>query len=162
SGDAPADGADAAGAVVADGVSPGHRARRPRARRLSPLGDWNKAPGEGRERKREGDTMQLPIIDPTFTRTADAHERDVFHSFSKGICPPCRELVDGSRLLRAGKVFLRKHCPRCGPSEALISGDADWFLKSLSYVRKSSVPLKHSTRALEGCPHDCGLCPDHE
>jgi uncharacterized radical SAM superfamily Fe-S cluster-containing enzyme len=106
--------------------------------------------------------MDLPILEPTFTRTADASGRDVFHSFSKCICPTCRELIDGARVLRSGKVYLRKQCPRCGPSEALVSGDADWFLKSLTYVRKASVPHKHSTRVEEGCPKDCGLCPDHE
>src|SRR5438105_2354098 len=106
--------------------------------------------------------MNLPLIDPPFTRTADADRREVFHSFSKGMCPKCRELVDGARILRDGKVYLRKQCPRCGVSEALISGDADWFLKSLGYLKKSSVPLKFSTKVDEGCPKDCGLCPDHE
>jgi len=106
--------------------------------------------------------MQLPIIDPMFIETSDAHEHEVFHSYSKGICPRCRELVDGVRILRAGKVYLRKQCPRDGRSEALISGDADWFLKSLTYITKGSIPLKHSTKVAEGCPKDCGLCPDHE
>jgi hypothetical protein len=106
--------------------------------------------------------VELPIVSPTFTATADARSREVFHSFSKGICPECRELVDGVRLLRGGKVYLRKQCPRHGKSEALISGDADWFLKSLTYITKGSVPLRHSTRTSEGCPRDCGLCPDHE
>lgn len=106
--------------------------------------------------------MQLPLTDPKFVSTADAAGREVFHSFSKGICPKCRELVDGVRLLRDGKVFLRKQCPRDGRSEALISGDADWFLRSLTFVTNGSVPLKHSTKVSEGCPKDCGLCPDHE
>lgn len=106
--------------------------------------------------------FNLPLVEPTFTRTTDAGRREIFHSFSKGICPRCRELVDGARILREGKVYLRKQCPRCGPSEALISGDADWFLKSLTYLKKSSVPLKFSTKVDEGCPKDCGLCPDHE
>jgi len=94
--------------------------------------------------------MQLPIIDPMFIETSDAHEHEVFHSYSKGICPRCRELVDGVRILRAGKVYLRKQCPRDGRSEALISGDADWFLKSLTYITKGSIPLKHSTKVAEG------------
>ena len=38
--------------------------------------------------------------------------REVFHSFSKGMCPTCRELVDGARIIRDGKVYLRKQCPR--------------------------------------------------
>jgi len=106
--------------------------------------------------------MRLPVIDPHFTETPDVGSREVFHSFSKGICPTCHALVDGVRILRGGKVFLRKQCPTDGQSEALISGDADWFLRSLTYITKGSVPLKHSTPVAEGCPHDCGLCADHE
>jgi uncharacterized radical SAM superfamily Fe-S cluster-containing enzyme len=106
--------------------------------------------------------VNLPVIDPHFTLTADAAAREVFHSFSKGICPACRELVDGARVIRDGKVYLRKQCPRDGRSEALISGDADWFLKSLTYLKPSSVPHRFSTAVNEGCPKDCGLCPDHE
>jgi uncharacterized radical SAM superfamily Fe-S cluster-containing enzyme len=106
--------------------------------------------------------MNLPVLDSPITVTADTAAREVFHSFSKGICPVCRELVDGARILRDGKVYLRKQCPRHGRSEALISGDADWFLKSLNYLKKSSVPHRFSTPVNEGCPKDCGLCPDHE
>ncbi|HUR82497.1 MAG TPA: radical SAM protein, partial [Thermoanaerobaculia bacterium] len=106
--------------------------------------------------------MKLPVIDPKFVRSSDADTREVFHSFSKGICPTCRGLVDGVRMIRGGKVYLRKQCPRDGQSEALISGDADWFLRSLTYIKEGSVPLKHSTKVEEGCPKDCGLCPDHE
>ena len=106
--------------------------------------------------------MKLPLVDQRFTETADARTREVFHSYSKGMCPTCRDLVDGVRIIRDGKVYLRKQCPRDGRSEALISGDADWFLKSLTYITNGSVPLNHSTQVNEGCPKDCGLCPDHE
>ncbi len=104
----------------------------------------------------------LPLAKPTFTRTPSVVDQEVFHSFSKGICPECRQLVDGSRIIRDGKVYLRKQCPEHGQSEALISGDAEWFLKSLTYIKPGSVPLKHSTPVDKGCPHDCGLCADHE
>jgi uncharacterized radical SAM superfamily Fe-S cluster-containing enzyme len=106
--------------------------------------------------------MNLATLEQSFTYTPDAAAREVFHSFSKSMCPRCRELVDAARIIRAGKVYLRKQCPRDGGSEALISGDAEWFLKSMSYVKKSSVPLKFSTKVDDGCPKDCGLCPDHE
>ena len=106
--------------------------------------------------------MKLPFTNPQFVETPDARAQEVFHSFSRGICPTCRTLVDGARIMRDAKVFLRKQCPRDGQSEAMISGDADWFLRSLTYITKGSVPLKHSTPVADGCPHDCGLCPDHE
>jgi len=106
--------------------------------------------------------MNLPLIDVPFTATADAGAREVFHSYSKGMCPECRELVDAARIIREGKVYLRKQCPRHGRSEALISGDAEWFLKSLTYLKKGSRPHGFSTETADGCPKDCGLCPDHE
>jgi len=106
--------------------------------------------------------VKFPDIDTPFISTPDAASHDVFHSFSKGMCPTCRALVDGVRIIRDGKVYLRKQCPRHGASEALISGDADWFLRSLTYIKEGSVPLKHSTKVEDGCPKDCGLCPDHE
>ncbi|HZQ45901.1 MAG TPA: hypothetical protein VFC07_02720, partial [Verrucomicrobiae bacterium] len=101
--------------------------------------------------------LNRPIV-----RTSGAEKSESFHSFSKGLCPQCRRLVDGQRIIRDNKVYLRKQCPEHGRSEALISGDADWFLKSLSYIKPGSVPLKHSTTVARGCPSDCGLCPDHE
>ena len=63
--------------------------------------------------------MELPIIDQKFIETPGARTGEVFHSFSKGICPKCRELVDGVRILRDGKVYLRKACPRDGRSVVL-------------------------------------------
>jgi uncharacterized radical SAM superfamily Fe-S cluster-containing enzyme len=106
--------------------------------------------------------FSLPILRPEFTSLPSTGEREVFHSFSKGMCPVCRELVDGSRIIRGGKVYLRKQCPTHGAHESLISGDADWFLRSLAYAKPGFRPNEFSTPVSKGCPHDCGLCPDHE
>ncbi len=106
--------------------------------------------------------IDLALQDRRIIETSDARSREVFHSFTKGMCPKCRELVDCQRVIRDQKVYLKKQCSRCGPSQALISGDAEWFLKSLTYTKKGSVPLQFSTKVDRGCPHDCGLCPDHE
>lgn len=106
--------------------------------------------------------MELSATDQEFIETPDAGEREVFHSFSRCLCPTCRAVIDGARIIRDGKVFLRKQCPEHGMSEALISGDSDWFLKMFAFVKPGSVPLKHSVPVSEGCPKDCGLCEDHE
>jgi 7,8-dihydro-6-hydroxymethylpterin dimethyltransferase len=107
-------------------------------------------------------TVKLPIAEPRFTMLQSAGSQEVFHSFSRGLCPQCRKPVDGVRIIRNGKVYLRKQCPDHGQSEGLISGDVEWFLKSLTYIKEGSIPLKHSTEVKDGCPTDCGLCPDHE
>ena len=107
-------------------------------------------------------SLKLPVTAPTFVHAEGADATEVFHSYSKGTCPTCNTLVDGARMIRGGKVYLRKFCPRHGRSEALISGDAEWFLRSLGFAVQGSRPLKFSTGTSEGCPTDCGLCPDHE
>ncbi|MDB4986667.1 MAG: hypothetical protein JWN04_1845 [Myxococcaceae bacterium] len=106
--------------------------------------------------------IKLPLVDPKHTLTASTSQHEVMHSYSRGLCPTCRRAVDGVRVIREGKVYLRKQCPTHGQSEAMISGDATWFLRSLTYIKEGSVPLKHSTQVERGCPDDCGLCPDHE
>ncbi|MBI4345402.1 MAG: radical SAM protein [Elusimicrobia bacterium] len=106
--------------------------------------------------------MPISVDNQTFIETPEARAGEVFHSYSKGICPKCRELVDAARIIKGGKVLLRKQCPKDGKSEALIAGDSEWFLKMFAYVKQGSVPLKHSRPVEEGCPRDCGLCADHE
>ncbi|MEI8254868.1 MAG: radical SAM protein, partial [Deltaproteobacteria bacterium] len=106
--------------------------------------------------------QKLPLVDARFIRTPGADAGEVFHSYSRALCPQCNQTVDAARVLRGGKVFLKKHCPAHGPSEAMISGDAEWFLLALTYIKPGSVPLAYSTDVVKGCPDDCGLCPDHE
>lgn len=106
--------------------------------------------------------MNLASLASPSAGAAGGRSPEVFHSYARAMCPLCRELVDGARILRDGKVFLRKFCPRHGESEALLSGEAAWFLRSHAFIREGWVPLAHSTRVKDGCPRDCGLCPDHE
>jgi len=41
-----------------------------------------------------------------------------------GICEKCRRRSPASHFVRDGRVFVRKDCPDCGPSERLVSSDA--------------------------------------
>lgn len=86
----------------------------------------------------------------------------IFHGLTRSMCPVCGQLVDAQVLLRHGAVYLRKHCPEHGWHEALVSSDADWYLESAAYNKPGAVPLKFATALERGCPHDCGLCPEHQ
>lgn len=77
-------------------------------------------------------------------------------------CPHCLELIEAEVVSRSGKVYFRKHCPDCGPSEALISEDVQHYLRAYAFARAGSMPFRFSTEAKLGCPQDCGLCNDHE
>ncbi|MGH9540879.1 MAG: radical SAM protein [Terriglobales bacterium] len=91
------------------------------------------------------------------------HDADyVFFELTRSLCPHCRRLLDGQVLLRQGKVYLRRRCPQCGPSEALIYADAEAYLRQARYNKPGTIPLAFAAPVERGCPYDCGLCPEHQ
>jgi uncharacterized radical SAM superfamily Fe-S cluster-containing enzyme len=86
----------------------------------------------------------------------------VFYEFTRSICPRCRKVIDAHVILRDNKVFMRKRCPDCGPFEALVYGDAEMYVAQSRYNKPGTIPLAFGTEVRNGCPHDCGLCPDHQ
>ena len=77
-------------------------------------------------------------------------------------CPHCLDLIGADVVVRGGKVFFRKHCEKCGPSEALVSEDAGYYVRAYAFARAGTEPLKFPVKAEHGCPTDCGTCSDHE
>lgn len=91
------------------------------------------------------------------------HERDhIFLEFTRSICPDCREVIDAHVFSRDGKVFMKKRCKNHGLFESLISSDVERYTNAYKFNRQGMMPLKFGTDVKEGCPYDCGLCPDHE
>ena len=86
----------------------------------------------------------------------------VFHELTRSICPSCKTVVDAKILLRDNKVYMSKRCPRCGPFMALVYEDAQAYVSFARFNKPGTIPLAYGTQHDKGCPHDCGLCPDHE
>lgn len=85
-----------------------------------------------------------------------------FYSFTRSICPDCKRVVDAQILLRDGRVYMRKRCPEHGWMEVLISSDAQYYVEAQKFNRPGSIPRQFSTEVKDGCPLDCGLCPEHK
>src|SRR5262249_10306623 len=77
-------------------------------------------------------------------------------------CPPPRTLLPADVVIRAGRVYFKKTCATCGPSEALVSEDAAYYVRAYGYARAGTEPLKFAGHVEHGCPTDCGTCDDHE
>jgi 7,8-dihydro-6-hydroxymethylpterin dimethyltransferase len=77
-------------------------------------------------------------------------------------CPQCLALVPAEVVIRKDRVYFLKDCTRCGPSEALVSEDASYYVKAYSFARAGTEPLKFRGTVEHGCPTDCGTCDDHE
>jgi uncharacterized radical SAM superfamily Fe-S cluster-containing enzyme len=105
-------------------------------------------------------TQQAPVtqITPPTKKDADF----VFYELTRSICPNCRKVIDGQVILRDNKVYMRKRCPDCGAFEALVYGDAAAYVSLSKYNKPGTIPLARGTEIHDGCPYDCGLCPDHQ
>lgn len=86
----------------------------------------------------------------------------VFYELTRSICPQCRQVLDAHILLRDNRVYMRKRCPEHGYFEALVYGDAQAYTGQVRFNKPGTIPLKFTTEVERGCPHDCGLCPDHQ
>jgi uncharacterized radical SAM superfamily Fe-S cluster-containing enzyme len=108
--------------------------------------------------------MSTPGTELAFSLAADPKsDADyVFFELTRTICPTCRRVIDGHVIIRDNKVYMRKRCPEHGLFEGLIYGDAEAYTSSARFNKPGTIPLEFASEVKEGCPHDCGLCPDHQ
>lgn len=95
-------------------------------------------------------------------RRAPANRDEIFLELTKSVCPACRRVLDAEVNIRDNRVILRKRCPEHGPFEALVYSDAELYLSQLRYNKPGTIPLEFQTEVKDGCPLDCGLCPEHK
>jgi uncharacterized radical SAM superfamily Fe-S cluster-containing enzyme len=100
------------------------------------------------------------MIHPTSSQCTDRSE--ILWEYTRSLCPVCRQVIDAQVYLRENKVFMRKRCPEHGPFESLIFGDARLYADIARYNKPGTRPLQFATQVRDGCPYDCGMCPDHQ
>jgi hypothetical protein len=100
---------------------------------------------------------------PVAARLGGKVDRDeVFFEYTRSICPVCKTVIDAQVNIRAGKVYLRKRCAVHGWFEALVYGDARRYVEFAKFNKPGTLPLIFQTEVKDGCPSDCGLCPEHK
>lgn len=77
------------------------------------------------------------------------------------LCPECMEVIPAKIITRNNRVYFRKRCPEHGVREDFVCSDVSWWDRQEGHTA-SVLPLVRSTSVGKGCPHDCGLCEDHE
>jgi uncharacterized radical SAM superfamily Fe-S cluster-containing enzyme len=80
---------------------------------------------------------------------------------TQSICPRCRRVLDAEFVARDGKVVLSRVCPDHGRFDAVVYGDAERYLEIQRFDKPGEEPLERQTEVDRGCPHDCGICPEH-
>jgi uncharacterized radical SAM superfamily Fe-S cluster-containing enzyme len=87
---------------------------------------------------------------------------EVFLEATRSICPVCKGVIDAEVNIRGNRVILSKRCPEHGRFEALVYSDAELYMSQLRFNKPGTLPLQFQTEVRDGCPLDCGLCPDHK
>ncbi|MBU6222709.1 MAG: radical SAM protein [Planctomycetes bacterium] len=86
----------------------------------------------------------------------------VFDGQTTSLCEECLALVPAKVLVEDGQVFYLKRCRAHGQRKVLVSTDAAYWRLCRDYLKPGDRPLMVQTHTEQGCPYDCGLCPDHE
>jgi uncharacterized radical SAM superfamily Fe-S cluster-containing enzyme len=80
---------------------------------------------------------------------------------TESVCPECLGAIPAERYADGDTVYLRKTCPEHGTTSTPIwrglGSYALWAQAQRAYSRPTVAPAP----VARGCPHDCGLCPDH-
>ncbi|MEO1524738.1 MAG: radical SAM protein [Planctomycetota bacterium] len=107
--------------------------------------------------------MSNARLRPTESAACDPRPRadHVMLGTTDSLCPECMEVVPAKILTRRGRVYFRKRCPEHGVREDFVCSDVAWWDRNEGHTA-SVLPHVRSTRAAKGCPHDCGLCEEHE
>jgi uncharacterized radical SAM superfamily Fe-S cluster-containing enzyme len=82
-------------------------------------------------------------------------------SSTTSICPRCKRVLSAQLLERDGRVILSRECPVHGRVEAVVYGDAQRYAEVQRFNKPGEQPLERQTETARGCPHDCGICPEH-
>ncbi|MFQ5879299.1 MAG: radical SAM protein [Dehalococcoidia bacterium] len=88
--------------------------------------------------------------------------QEIFLEVTRSVCPVCRKLIDAQISMREGKIYMRKRCADHGWFETLLWSDAKTYVEAVPYNRPGTLPLHFNSEVREGCPYDCGLCPEHK
>jgi 7,8-dihydro-6-hydroxymethylpterin dimethyltransferase len=84
----------------------------------------------------------------------------VILGITESICPVCLKKIPAKKVKVEENVYLEKDCPDHGSFRTIIwRGQPDYL--SWGRTKVSTQPEVCLTEVNQGCPFDCGLCPDH-
>lgn len=77
------------------------------------------------------------------------------------LCPVCLQRIPATYLAVDGNVYLAKSCPEHGSWRTILWQGAPDFTAWQVPPSNDKPPIAdHPT--IDGCPYDCGLCPNHQ
>ena len=81
---------------------------------------------------------------------------------TRSICPECLKAIDATIFEDEGKVFIKKECPEHGAFQEIYWSDYDQYVRAEKFRYDGEGISNPRTEKKNGCPYDCGICPEHK
>ncbi len=81
---------------------------------------------------------------------------------TQSICPECFAVLDATIFEKDNKVYMEKTCPAHGKYTELYWSDYDQYKRAEEYRKEGGGLDNPRTQTVNGCPQDCGICPQHK
>jgi uncharacterized radical SAM superfamily Fe-S cluster-containing enzyme len=82
-------------------------------------------------------------------------------AYTESVCPVCLQAVPARRILAGDDIYLWKRCPEHGEFKTIAWRGFESYRRWEARGSRAATPPVAETPLRHGCPHDCGLCPDH-
>jgi hypothetical protein len=81
---------------------------------------------------------------------------------TKSLCPECLKVLPATIFENKNKVYIKKTCSEHGDFTELYWGDYKQYMRAQNFEELGTKLDNPKTKKSEGCPHDCGICPEHK
>ena len=85
----------------------------------------------------------------------------IYYEFTNSLCNECMAVIPAKIVFKDNKVYLLKNCKKHGEQLELLEHDINYY-KNKRMFDKPGTASKTQTEVKNGCPYDCGLCPNHD
>jgi uncharacterized radical SAM superfamily Fe-S cluster-containing enzyme len=81
---------------------------------------------------------------------------------TKTICPECLKVLDATIFEDDGKVYIKKECPEHGAFQEMYWSSYEQYVRAEKFRYDGDGMSNPRTKTVNGCPYDCGICPEHK
>ena len=81
---------------------------------------------------------------------------------TKSICPECFKVLNATIFEEDNKVYIKKECPEHGKFQDVYWSDYEQYKRAEKFRYDGEGLRNPRTKTEQGCPLDCGICPQHK
>ena len=85
----------------------------------------------------------------------------IYYEFTNSLCNECLKVIPAKIVFKDNKVYILKNCPKHGEQLELLEHDIEYFKHKRDFDKAGTI-TKTQTEVKNGCPYDCGICPNHD